>query len=361
MSTGRLTGTVRIVGAGLLGTSIGLALTKRGIDVAIEDAVRSNQALAIDYGAGRVSASDDAPKLVVVCVPPDVTATVVARELAAYPDAIVTDVASVKSSILEALTAQNAPLERYVGSHPMAGREKGGAIAGRADLFAGRPWVITATPESSAEALATVEALVGELGAQPIRISAKEHDRAVALVSHVPQLISSLLASRLVDSESTDVALAGQGLRDTTRIAASDPNLWLQIIDANQHEILKVLVAFEGDLAKLIQALTDLKQPGALSTAIAVLEAGNEGVQRIPGKHGSKATEYSQVVVMIDDTPGELARLLTQIGAADINLEDLKLEHSPGAQIGLTELYVLPQNLSALTEMLQSNGWRIAG
>lgn len=361
MSTGRLTGTVRIVGAGLLGTSIGLALTKRGIDVAIEDAVRSNQALAIDYGAGRVSASDDAPKLVVVCVPPDVTATVVARELAAYPDAIVTDVASVKSSILEALAAQNAPLDRYVGSHPMAGREKGGAIAGRADLFAGRPWVITATPESSAEALATVEALVGELGAQPIRISAKEHDRAVALVSHVPQLISSLLASRLVDSESTDVALAGQGLRDTTRIAASDPNLWLQIIDANQQEILKVLVAFEGDLAKLIQALTDLKQPGALSTAIAVLEAGNEGVQRIPGKHGSKATEYSQVVVMIDDTPGELARLLTQIGAADINLEDLKLEHSPGAQIGLTELYVLPQNLSALTEMLQSNGWRIAG
>lgn len=361
MSASRLTGTVRIVGAGLLGTSIGLALTKRGIDVAIEDAVRSNQALAIDYGAGRESASTDAPKLVVVCVPPDVTAAVVAKELAAYPEATVTDVASVKSSILEALSAEGAPLERYVGSHPMAGREKGGAIAGRADLFAGRPWVLTSNSQSTPEALATVESLVAELGAQAIRISAKEHDRAVALVSHVPQLISSLLAARLVESDAADVALAGQGLRDTTRIAASDPNLWLQIIDANQQEILKVLLAFEGDLAKLIESLADLKKPGALSAAIAVLEAGNEGVQRIPGKHGSKATEYSQVVVMIDDTPGELARLLTQIGAANINLEDLKLEHSPGAQIGLTELYVLPMNLSALTEMLQTNGWRIAG
>ncbi len=361
MSASRLTGTVRIVGAGLLGTSIGLALTKRGIDVAIEDAVRSNQALAIDYGAGRESASSDAPKLVVVCVPPDVTAAVVAKELAAYPEATVTDVASVKSSILEALSAEDAPLERYVGSHPMAGREKGGAIAGRADLFAGRPWVLTSNSQSTPEALATVESLVAELGAQAIRISAKEHDRAVALVSHVPQLISSLLAARLVESDAADVALAGQGLRDTTRIAASDPNLWLQIIDANQQEILKVLLAFEGDLTKLIEALADLKQPGALSAAIAVLEAGNEGVQRIPGKHGSKATEYSQVVVMIDDTPGELARLLTQIGAANINLEDLKLEHSPGAQIGLTELYVLPSNLSSLTEMLQTNGWRIAG
>ena len=361
MSASRLTGTVRIVGAGLLGTSIGLALTKGGIDVAIEDAVRSNQALAIDYGAGRESASTDAPKLVVVCVPPDVTAAVVAKELAAYPEATVTDVASVKSSILEALSAEDAPLERYVGSHPMAGREKGGAIAGRADLFAGRPWVLTSNSQSTPEALATVESLVAELGAQAIRISAKEHDRAVALVSHVPQLISSLLAARLVESDAADVALAGQGLRDTTRIAASDPNLWLQIIDANQQEILKVLIAFEGDLAKLIEALADLKQPGALSSAIAVLEAGNEGVQRIPGKHGSKATEYSQVVVMIDDTPGELARLLTQIGAANINLEDLKLEHSPGAQIGLTELYVLPSNLSSLTEMLQTNGWRIAG
>lgn len=361
MSASRLTGTVRIVGAGLLGTSIGLALTKRGIDVAIEDAVRSNQALAIDYGAGRESASDDSPALIVVCVPPDVTAAVVAKELAAHPEATVTDVASVKSSILETLSVQGASLERYVGSHPMAGREKGGAIAGRADLFAGRPWVVTSSSQSTPESLATVESLVAELGAQAIRISAKEHDRAVALVSHVPQLISSLLAARLVEADSADVALAGQGLRDTTRIAGSDPNLWLQIIDANQQEILRVLLAFEGDLAKLIEAIADLKKPGALSAAIAVLEAGNEGVRRIPGKHGSKATEYSQVVVMIDDTPGELARLLTQIGAANINLEDLKLEHSPGAQIGLTELYVLPSNLSALTEMLQTNGWRIAG
>lgn len=361
MSTGALSGTVRIVGAGLLGTSIGLALSKRGIDVVIEDAVRSNQALAVDYGAGRVSASDDSPILIVVSVPPDVTAEVVAKELETYPDAIVTDVASVKTSILQALQASNAPLDRYVGSHPMAGREKGGAVAGRADLFAGRPWVLTPNSNSSPEALDLTSALAETLGAQLVRLNAAEHDRAVALVSHVPQLVASLLAGRLVDSNAQNVALAGQGLRDTTRIAASDPNLWLQIIEANHTEILAILKAFAIDLDQLIRALGDLRLPGALSTTIGLLEAGNEGVARIPGKHGSKATEYAQIIVMIDDTPGELARLLTQIGEAQINLEDLKLEHSPGAQIGLTELYVHPDKHTALIDMLQSNGWRIAG
>lgn len=361
MNESRLTGTVRIIGAGLLGTSIGLALAKHNVDVVIEDSSPANQSLAIDYGAGRRPASNDVPLLIVVCVPPDVTANVVLAELASFPEATVTDVASVKYEILHRLEKSGQDLSRYVGSHPMAGRERGGAIAGRADLFVGRPWVIAAHDTSERTAVSRVEALALELGAAPISTTPADHDRAVALVSHVPQLVSSLLAARLVGAAPEDVALAGQGLRDTTRIAASDPKLWLQILDSNAQEVSAVLKAFALDLDQVIEALDHIDQGGSLAKLGRALEAGNRGVERIPGKHGSKATVYSQVVVMIADKPGELGRLFNEVGEIGVNIEELKLEHSPSSLIGLVELFVLPQAEPKLVEALTARGWRLAG
>lgn len=361
MNESRLTGTVRIVGAGLLGTSIGLALSKHKVDVVIQDSSPANQSLAIDYGAGRKPASNDAPSLIVVCVPPDVTASVILSELASFPDATVTDVASVKSEILQQLQASNQDLGHYVGSHPMAGRERGGAIAGRADLFVGRPWVIAAHDKSERTSVSKVESLALELSAAPMATSPAEHDRAVALVSHVPQLVSSLLAARLVGAAPEDVALAGQGLRDTTRIAASDPKLWLQILDSNADEVSAVLKALAVDLDQVIQALDHIDESGSLAKLGRALEAGNKGVERIPGKHGSKATAYSQIVVMIADKPGELGRLFNEVGEIGVNIEELKLEHSPSSLIGLVELFVLPQVEQKLAEELVDRGWRLAG
>ena len=179
MNASRIEGLVRIVGAGLLGTSIGLALRARGVEVAIEDASPANEKLAIDYGAGRKALPGDNPTLVIVCVPPDVTARVVAAELAAHPAAVVTDVASVKGSILRALAENGVPTTNYVGSHPMAGRERGGAISGRADLFISRPWVIAASADSAPTAVRAVENLALELGAAPVQVGTTEHDRAV--------------------------------------------------------------------------------------------------------------------------------------------------------------------------------------
>lgn len=357
----RVSGSVRIVGAGLLGTSIGLALTKLGVDVIVTDASPISASLAIDMGAGRAEAPDDNPKLVVVCVPPDVTASVVARELAAHPGAVVTDVASVKLEILAALQGGGVDLARYVGSHPMAGRERGGAISGRADLFVGRPWVVVASEHSSSEAVGLVESLALDLEATPVRLNAEEHDRAVALVSHLPQLVSSLLAARLLESGGQEVNLAGQGLRDTTRIAASDPKLWVQILGANAAPVAALLKGLAADLEETIAALESPTSGGSLATLGRVLERGNRGVERIPGKHGANPTKYSQVVVMIDDKPGELARLLTEIGEIGVNLEDLKLEHSPGAQVGLPEISVLPEVEKKLVDALTARGWRIAG
>ena len=360
MSERRLAGPVRIVGTGLLGTSIGLALREHGVDVILDDASPSSLDLAIDYGAGRRGHPDDEPQLIVVCVPPDVTARVVAVELAAHPTALVTDVASVKVAPLEALRASGADLARYIGSHPMAGRERSGAISARADLFIGRPWVIAGHDAISYRRAAPVEQLALDLGALPIEMDAAEHDRNVALVSHAPQLVSTLLARRLGGATDSAVSLAGQGLRDTTRIASSDPELWVQILGANSAPVAEILRALRSDLDEVLGALDDPTAPGARRTIAETLAGGNAGVARIPGKHG-QASHFSQIVVKVDDRPGELARLLTEIGEAGINMEDLRLEHSPGAQIGLAEISVLPEAEERLVTELEGRGWKIAG
>lgn len=359
MADRRLAGPVRIVGTGLLGTSIGLALTQRGVDVSLADVSPGSVALAVDYGAGRRAAPGDAPELVIVAVPPDVTASVVAAQLGEYPDALVTDVASVKAGPLAELVAMGADVSRYIGSHPMAGRERSGAISARADLFVGRPWVIAGHPGITYRRAAPVEQLALDLGAIPVELSTEEHDRNVALVSHVPQVVSSILARRLTGAPESAVSLAGGGLRDTTRIASSDPELWVQILSANAAPVAELLAQYRDDLDAAIAALRDPDAPGARRAIAELLAGGNAGVARIPGKHGQQ-TQYSQLVVIVDDRPGQLARLLTDIGEAGINMEDLRLEHSPGAQIGLAEISVLPEAEARLADELVARGWTIS-
>lgn len=361
MTQARVLGPVKIVGSGLIGTSIGLALSALGVRVLLTDSSPQVLKLAVDFGAGTKFEQGEEPNLVVVCVPPDVAASVIAGELSNHPEAVVTDVASVKGTILSELEDASSELSRYVGSHPMAGREQAGALAGRSDIFIGRPWVISANKSSSKSAIDAVEALALDLGSSLVHLSPAEHDRAVALVSHAPQLVSSLLAARLADSESADIALSGQGLRDTTRIAASDAKLWLQILAANSEQISQVVASLKTDLDVVLSSLENVHKPGSLAAIGKLLERGNLGVSRIPGKHGQRATEYAKVTVMIDDKPGELARLLTEIGEVGINLEDLTLEHATGAAVGLPELFVLPSSEEKLVSELSARGWTIVG
>jgi prephenate dehydrogenase len=356
----RLEGTVRIVGSGLLGASIGLGLRQHGVDVVLDDVSPAARRLAIDYGAGRAPADGDDPVLVVVCVPPDVTADIVERELATYPDALVTDVASVKVAPLRELTARGADVSRYIGSHPMAGRERGGPISARADLFVGRPWVVAGHDGISYRRAAAVEDLILDLGGTPIEMTPEEHDAGVAVVSHTPQVIASLMAARLRDAPDASLGLAGQGIRDVTRIAASDPALWVQILGANAQRVEEVLRALRTDLDDVIEALAAPSDSGALRTIAETIGAGNAGVARLPGKHGQTKV-FAQVVVMVDDTPGQLGRLFTEMGEIGVNLEDLRLEHSPGAQFGLAEVSVLPEHEERLISDLVTRGWTVAG
>jgi len=363
-------GPVRIVGTGLLGASIGLALRGLGIDVVLHDPSRTTVLLARDVGAGRLPTAEDPPvRLVVVAAPPDVTGEVVAAELAAHPEAVVTDVASIKGAVVAALTASGADLSRYVGSHPMAGSERTGPTAARPDLFAGRPWVVVGTEHSTGQAVLAVRDLVTDLGATPVLLDARVHDDAVALVSHLPQIAASLVAARLRDADPAALDLAGQGLRDVTRVAASDPSLWTSILAANAGAVLPPLRALRADLDAVIEALGHAAaadeaagvRSGALGALAAAIAAGNAGVSRIPGKHGGLRREYDVVTVLVPDAPGELARLLADVGAAGINLEELALEHAPRQPVGLASISVLRGLREELEAALGARGWRVAG
>ncbi|HEX8972389.1 prephenate dehydrogenase [Oryzihumus sp.] len=378
---------VRIVGTGLIGASLGLALTAGGYRVALEDASPTAAALARDLGAGRLASEvTDEPDLVVVAAPPDVVARVVAEELKRWPHAVVTDVASVKSSVLAALAATGADLGRYVGSHPMAGRERSGAIAAQADLFDGRAWVVAPGPQADPGAVAAVRSLGEAVGAAVTQMSPEEHDAAVAAVSHVPQVAASLVAGRLRDLPASAVALSGQGIRDVTRIAASDPAMWTQILAANAPAVRAVLLALRADLDGVLGALEALgagdeagetsagagagaaagriagvpeRGVGARAVLARAVAEGNTGHARIPGKHGAAPTTYATVAVVVPDEPGALARLLHDVGQAGINLEDLHLEHGLGQPVGLAELSVLPAAQEPLTTALAALGWRV--
>lgn len=355
----RTAGTVRIVGAGLLGSSIGHALRLLGVDVVLDDASPAQLRLAVDYGAGRLAAEGDRPVLVVVAVPPDVTADVVERELRAHPGVVVTDVASVKLEPYLELRARGVDLTHYIGSHPLAGRERGGAISARADIFVGRPWVVCRDEETRASDLAVVEGLALDLGAMPLEMTPQEHDEAVALTSHVPQLVASLLAGRFVVAPEGSLRLTGQGARDTTRIAASAPELWVQILGANASPVVSVLDELATDLRAVADALRDPAAPGARRAIADIIRRGNEGVERLPGKHGQNR-RFEQIVVRVDDTAGQLGRLFGDLGELEVNVEDLRLEHSPGAQFGLAELSVVPSAVHEAVAGLEERGWKIA-
>jgi prephenate dehydrogenase len=191
-------------------------------------------------------------------------------------------------------------------------------------------------------------------------MTAADHDEAVALVSHLPQVVSTLSAARLGHATPEALSLAGAGVRDVTRIAASDPGLWVQIVSANHSALLTHLRALRGDLDSVIEALQDISAKGAKAALAARFHEGVAGVSKLPGKHGV-SSQLASLLVVIDDSPGELARLLTQLGQWDVNVEDLRLEHSPGANIGFAELSLAQGVVASVEEKLVKKGWKISG
>lgn len=356
-----MTAHVRIIGTGLIGTSLGIALTNAGYDVALDDPSPTARWLARDLKAGRLDV-EESPDVVVVAAPPDVCGEAIIDALKRWPEAVVTDLASVKEIILREVLAAGVDATRYVGSHPMAGRERSGAAAARGDLFDGRAWVVVPHATTDPRAVQSVRAIATAVGAAVRTMPAAEHDEAVAVVSHLPQLAASLVAASLRELPEPAIGLAGQGLRDVTRIAASDPRLWTQILYGNAPALLHVLRELQDQVGEVVAALEGIaagEAEGSLGTISRILEAGNLGHARIPGKHGAPPAAYEVVSVVIPDEPGSLARLFADVGQAGINLEDLQLEHGIGQAVGVAYLSVVPASVEPLLETLEQRGWRV--
>lgn len=349
---GVLTGPVEIIGTGLLGTSIALACRQAGLEVLLTDVAGEHIRTASGLGAGRPRVPVDRPQLVVVAVPPAYLGRVIGDALADDPEAIVTDVGSVKGAPLAEVSVLPGA-ERYVGGHPMAGSERSGPLAASAALFDGRPWAVTPHPGSRPDAIALVEQLALLCGGVPVRMDPAEHDRAVARISHVPHLMAVLVAGRLAGAPAEHLALSGPGVRDVTRVAGGDPELYGQIVTGNAGAVVELLGEVRGQLDELIAALT----AGDRGTLAGLLQRGQQGNRAIPGKHGTPTGPTTAVFVAVADEPGGLARLFSDAGASGVNIEDVRIEHELGRPVGLVELVVAEGSAEQLRTALESRGW----
>lgn len=338
---------VRIVGSGLIGSSIGLALTAKGIGVTMVDIDPAAAKLAQDLMGSTPSGKSE---ITLVASPLSTVSEVIKGEIHQGLNLGFIDISSVKVKPVLEVSALDLDMSYFLPSHPMAGREVGGAESARADLFQGRPWIIDSRGVRT-ELLEAGRQIIEICGAHLIDMPAAEHDRAVALVSHLPQIMSSALAATLEGAPAQWLDLAGTGLRDTTRIAASNPVLWREILVANQESLTPLL-------DKVIEDLKNLQL--SLSSHNAVdefIKSGNRGRSMIPGKHGGVARNYTFLPVVIEDKPGQLAALFDECASAQVNVEDLTIEHSPEQYTGLITLALSKDDAEKLYRHLLAQGW----
>lgn len=345
---------VLIVGTGLIGASIGCALTSQGVEVHLWDLDPANAMVAAGRGAGMLSQLDPGDyRLVVVATPPGAVAATVAERLRWHPSAVVTDTASVKSAVLSALRETELDLSRYVGSHPMSGTQYTGPLTAVPELFVDRTWVVTPRHENSAESVERVRRLARLCGARTVSLDTREHDTAVAEVSHLPQLMSILTAANLRHAQRSHLPLAGGGIRDVTRIAQSQTGMWRQILTANRPAIREQLSQVREDLDTLIGVLDN---PDELESFLAM---GRAGARSLGGKHGKEMSETTTVVVEIPDQPGALARLFADIDRLGVNIEDLSVEHDQARDAGFLSIEVDPTRADDLRAWMREHHWRL--
>jgi len=244
---------VGIVGLGLIGGSIGLALRRGGLKVTGFDPDETALQVASERGCIDMPGSLEEAcqsEVIFVCAPPPRAAEVCRKVLELAPDtAVITDATSTKTDVMAAV----ADHPQFVPGHPMAGAESSGATNARADLFQGATWILTPGPSTSEEAVANVELAVRQMGANPIRMAAAAHDTHVAVVSHLPHVFAGLLVK--LAAEYADPKAAGGSWRDLTRVAGVDPELWMQILTSNREQAAKMISESELILAHLRKAL----------------------------------------------------------------------------------------------------------
>ncbi len=353
------------MGCGLIGTSIGLALHGGAEEALLTDRDHHSVEAAVARGAGRSWDGRERVDLAVVAVPPGQTGSALIELQSRNVAQTYTHVSSVQSHVQREVQTLSPDPSRVVGGHPLAGRELSGPSAALADLFVGRPWAVCPSTVSAPDAVEAVSALARGCGASPLLVPPEEHDAAVALSSHLPQVAASALAAMLSDTPHgpVDLRLAGPGLADTTRLAAGDPRLWLEILSANARQVAGPVRLLGDRLLGAAAALEQLAaEPGdsrAEASLRALLEEGNAGRALVPLKRGEAAGAFAGVRVSVADEPGQLAALLASAGRAHLNVEDVRVEHVPGRPRGVIELLVAPETLGPMRAALERDGWHV--
>ncbi len=347
---------VGVVGAGLIGTSIGLALGRLGQQALLVDTDPARAAAAAALGAGRAGSWDGLRDCdhIVVAVPPTRTAQVVSDVLRLNLTATVSDVASNKSHVLtEVETLSPDQSSRFCGGHPIAGRERGGPGAAQPQLFDSAAWVVCPSATTSAAAREDAEELAKRCGARVSVVDAATHDVVLAAVSHAPQVLASALAARLPLAGAEAPGLAGPGFRDTTRLADSDPALWASIAAGNAGPLAAELRALAATLGEVAAAL----EAGDAGAVAGLVAAGRAARGLLPGKATAPRPVWARVGVVLADRPGELARLFGAAGTAGVNVEDVSIEHAPDHPVGYVDLDVRPEQADRLLAALVAAGW----
>jgi prephenate dehydrogenase len=352
-----------VVGTGLVGGSVGLALRRagfvvRGFDRDQERARQAQHAGAVDHTVARIDEAARDADVVVVAVPVGEIPGAVAAALDAGASAV-TDVGSVKGPVVAEIEAARPDRAgRYVGGHPMAGSEQDGLDGASADLFTGATWVLTPTERTDPEVFARVRQLLHAFGAEVFAVSPEEHDALVAVVSHVPQLAATTLmdvaATRGAD-HGLLLRLAAGGFRDMTRIAAGHPGIWPDICVANRDAIVAALDQYVDALADIRGKVAASDRAGILD----VLERARAARRSLPT--GIPAdVELAELHVPIPDRPGSLAEVTTLAGAMGVNIADIEIAHSVEATGGVLVLLLAAADADAFVTALAERGYHAA-
>jgi prephenate dehydrogenase len=358
-----MAGRVAVVGTGLIGGSVGLALAARGFEVVGYDRdeqclTRAKQLGAISEIAASLDDAVAAADLVLVAVPVGAIAATVVAALDAGAS-VVTDVGSVKAPVVaevEALRPDESA--RFVGGHPMAGSEQEGVDGSDATLFVGSTWVLTPSANTDERAYSPVLRIVRDLGADVLTLTPEHHDELVALVSHVPQLAASTLmdvASAAEEDRPTLLRLAAGGFRDMTRIAAGHPGIWPDILATNRDA---VLVALDTYVAALNDA-REIVASGDRAALLTLLERARAERRNLPAGV-SIASELVELRVPVPDRPGVLAEVTTLAGRLGVNVLDLEIAHSLEGGRGVLVLVVAAIDAESYEGGLRDLGYRVA-
>jgi len=334
-----------VVGTGLIGGSVALALRGAGWHVTGSDVNPVCSARALELGVIDAVGTDLAAEITFLAVP--VSSVEAAAREALRHGGVVTDVGSVKAPLVAAVQDAN-----FVGGHPMAGSEAIGVDGARADLFDATTWVLTPTAATDPAAQALVHSVVRSFGAEVLTLDAAQHDHLVATVSHVPHLTAATLmdlAATRAEQHSSVLRLAAGGFRDMTRIAAGDPSIWLDICVDNRDAILGVL----DDLLDSLVVMRRIVAEGDSAALQERLLLAQQARRSLPT--GAPAAEQlAEIRVSIVDQPGELASVTALATELGVNVYDVEVAHTAGDRRGRLILVVDADRAASLAEALRS-------